>query len=169
MVTTVRFGLRQADPCLSASKTHLDVRAVACVHIGYQRRDSAAVSLKAKRQQYRSIQRNPDKVILCGVTRSQHDGRQIGPRSRRQQAPVISGGPSRTSPLSSHCLKADQRKGDQEAATSIKHVCIESRFAAECNGEERGAMKTAVKDAALSDTEAIYLASVILGVAWLFV
>jgi hypothetical protein len=30
-------------------------------------------------------------------------------------------------------------------------------------------MKTAVKDAALSDTEAIYLASVILGVAWLFV
>ena len=30
-------------------------------------------------------------------------------------------------------------------------------------------MKTAVKDAALSDTEAIYLASVIFGVAWLFV
>jgi len=30
-------------------------------------------------------------------------------------------------------------------------------------------MKTAVKDATLSDTEAIYLVSVILGVAWLFV
>ena len=28
-------------------------------------------------------------------------------------------------------------------------------------------MKTAVKDATLSDTEAIYLASVILGVAWI--
>jgi hypothetical protein len=29
-------------------------------------------------------------------------------------------------------------------------------------------MMAAVKDATLSDTEAIYLASVILGVAWLF-
>jgi hypothetical protein len=30
-------------------------------------------------------------------------------------------------------------------------------------------MKTVIKDATLSDTEAVYLASVILGVAWLFV
>jgi hypothetical protein len=30
-------------------------------------------------------------------------------------------------------------------------------------------MKTAVNDATLSDTEAIYWASVILGLAWLFV
>jgi hypothetical protein len=60
-------------------QTHLDVRAVACVHIRYQRWDSAAVSLKAQRQQYRSIERNTDKVILCSVMRSQHDRRQIGP------------------------------------------------------------------------------------------
>ena len=49
-----------------------------------QRWDSAAVSLKAQRRQYRSIQRNTDKVILCWVIRSQHDGTQIRPRSRRR-------------------------------------------------------------------------------------
>jgi len=91
------------------------------------------------------------------------------PARGAEQAPVINGGPSRTGPLSSHCLKADQRKGDQEAATSIKHVGIESTNCSRVTSEERGAMKTAVKDATLSDTEAIYLASVILGIAWLFV
>jgi hypothetical protein len=49
-----------------------------------QRWDSAAVSLKAQRRQYRSIQRNSDKVILCWVIRSQPDGTQIRPRSRRR-------------------------------------------------------------------------------------
>ena len=72
-------------------------------------------------------------------------------------------------PLSSRCLKADQRKGDKEAATSIKRVRIESAIWNNVTSEERGTMKTAVKDATLPDTEAIYLASVILGVAWLFV
>jgi hypothetical protein len=165
MVTTVRLGLRRTDPCFLTSKTHLDVRAVACVHTKYQRRDSAAVSLKAQTQQYGSIQRNTDKVILTSVIRSQHDGRQIGPHSRRRagtrhqrtsvatrvprvlQIHVVQdrglatawprhtpmdmrewgyGGPRPHGPLSSRCLKADQRKGDKEAATSIKPVGIES-------------------------------------------
>jgi hypothetical protein len=60
-------------------QTHFDVRAVVCVHIRYKRWDSAAVSLKGQRQQYRSIQRNTDKVILCWVIRSHGDRRQIGP------------------------------------------------------------------------------------------
>ena len=84
MVTTVRLGSRRTDPCFWASKTHLDVRAVACVHIRYQRRDSAAVSSTAQTQQYGSIQRNTGKVILGSVMRSQHDGRRIRPRSRRR-------------------------------------------------------------------------------------
>ncbi len=134
-----------------------------------QRRDSAAVSLQAQRRQYRSIQRNTDKVVLCRVIRSQHDGRQIRPRSRRRAGTRPSGGRGRTGPLSSRCLKTDQRKGNQEAATSIKHVCIDELFICEVTSQERGAMKTAVKDTTLSDMEAIYLASVILGVAWLFV
>ena len=79
------------------------------------------------------------------------------------------GGRGRTGPLSSHCLKTDQRKGKQEAATSIKHVCIDQLSEREVTRQERGGMKTAVKDTTLSDMEAIYLASVILGVAWLFV
>jgi hypothetical protein len=170
MVTTVRLGLRRTDPCFLTSKTHLDVRAVACVHTKYQRRDSAAVSLKAQTQQYGSIQRNTDKVILASVIRSQHDGRQIGPHSRRragtrhQRTSVATrvpgccrlmsckiaislppgpahtpmdmrewgyGGPRPHGPLSSRCLKADQRKGDKEAATSVKPVGIESTI---CNG-----------------------------------
>ena len=77
------------------------------------------------------------------------------------------GGRGRTGPLLSHGLKTDQRKGDQEAATSIKHVCIGQLFAYEVTSQERGAMKTAVKDTTLSDMEAICLASVILGVAWI--
>jgi hypothetical protein len=68
-----------------------------------------------------------------------------------------------------HRTALNQRKGNQEAATSIKHVGIESTNCSRVTSEERGAMKTAVKDATLSDTEAIYLASVILGIAWLFV
>jgi hypothetical protein len=79
------------------------------------------------------------------------------------------GGRGRTGPLSSRCLETDQRKGNQEAATSIKHVCIDQLLICEATSQERGAMKTAVKDTTLSDMEAIYLASVILGVAWLFV
>jgi hypothetical protein len=60
-----------------------------------QRWDSAAVSLKAQRQQYRSIQRNTDKVILCWVIRSQHEGTQISPARSAEQAPVINGPLSR--------------------------------------------------------------------------
>jgi hypothetical protein len=76
-------------------QTHFDVRTVVCVHIRYNGGIGAAVSLKAQRRQYRSIQRNTDKVILCWVIRSQHDGTQIGPRSRPEQAPVINGPLSR--------------------------------------------------------------------------
>ena len=46
-----------------------------------QRWDSAAVSLKAQRRQYRSIQRNTDKVILCRVIRSQLGGTQISAKA----------------------------------------------------------------------------------------
>jgi hypothetical protein len=79
------------------------------------------------------------------------------------------GGPRPHGQLSSHGLKTDQSKGNQEAATSIKHVCIDQLLVCEVTSQERGAMKTPIKDTTLSDMEAIYLASVILGVAWLFV
>ena len=56
-----------------------------------QRWDSAAVSLKGQRRQYRSIQRNTDKVILCWVIRLQHDRRQISPAHGARTASVING------------------------------------------------------------------------------
>jgi hypothetical protein len=40
----------------------------------------------------------------------------------------VLGRQGRAGPLYWHCLNADQRKGNQEAATSIKHVCIDQLF-----------------------------------------
>ena len=97
-------------------------------------------------------------AISYRLAQAHADGHGMGIRGPRPQGPAFIALP-----------EADQRKGDKEVATSIKRVRIESAIWNNVTSEERGTMKTAVKDATLPDTEAIYLASVILGVAWLFV
>jgi hypothetical protein len=63
----------------------------------------------------------------------------------------------------------DHRNCEQDAARSIKRICVGQpiRDASSLLMIWRGVVKTLVEARMLSDTEAIILASAILGVAWL--